>query len=66
MDTTCGTTTGWSSSGNALPAAGRWRGTHVSVQVHRIDEIGYEIPQVVAEHGTASDRVAFDEPNAPS
>jgi hypothetical protein len=40
---------------------GRWRGTHFSVQVHRLnDEIGYEIPQVVAEHDTPPPRVAFD------
>jgi hypothetical protein len=40
---------------------GRWRGTHFSVQVHRLNlEIGYQIPRIVAEHGTPPPLVAFD------
>ena len=40
---------------------GRWRGTHFSVQLHRLNnQRGYEIPKVIAEHGTPPPRVAFD------
>ena len=42
-------------------ADGRWRGTHFSVQVHRLNnQRGYEIPQVIAEHGTPPPGVDFD------